>query len=112
MIAHPSLIPNVHDPHVGASLQPESGMVDRQPARFIIGTDFQDVGLLGVAEVSGPQPFRPSTSFQLCPPFHSSNESIQAALLRLCRASEEASAGKTGEHMHSACCNDSAPLHL
>ena len=50
MIAPPSLIPSVHDPHVGASLQPEGGMVDRQPARFIIGTAFQDVGLLGVAE--------------------------------------------------------------
>ena len=54
MFAPPSLIPNVHDPHVGASLQPESGMVDRQPARFIIGTDFQDVGLLGVAESIWP----------------------------------------------------------
>ena len=50
MIAPPSLIPSVHVPHVGASLQPEIGMVDRQPARFIIATDFQDVGLLGVAE--------------------------------------------------------------
>lgn len=50
MIAPPSLIPSVHEPHVGDSLQPESGMVDRQPERFIIGTAFQDVGLLGVAE--------------------------------------------------------------
>ena len=50
MIALPSLIPSVHEPHVEASLQPESGMVGRQPARFIIGTAFQAVGLLGVAE--------------------------------------------------------------
>ena len=50
MVAPVSLIPSVHDPHVGAFLQPESGMVDRQPERFIIGTAFQDVGLLGVAE--------------------------------------------------------------
>ena len=54
MIALPSLIPSVHEPHVEASLQPESGMVGRQPARLIIGTDFQDVGLLGVAESIWP----------------------------------------------------------
>lgn len=50
MIAPASLISGVHDPHVGDSLQPESGMVDRQPERFIIGTAFQAVGLLGMAE--------------------------------------------------------------
>ena len=50
MVAPVSLIPSVHDPHVGAFLRPESGMVDRQPERFIIGTVFLAVGLLGVAE--------------------------------------------------------------
>ena len=54
MIAPPSLIPSVHEPHVEADQHPEIGLVDRQPARFIIGTDFQDVGLLGVAESIWP----------------------------------------------------------